>query len=156
MAGDGPALSAFAARKRLLARSSEPRSTGPTQDENGGDTGAGADGGGRGSSDSAGVATRSKRTSGRRKRQRVETTSGKERQQEATVQAGTTPEAARGRKSRSTPKPEATDVPSQSPAQPPRATAVKPEMVVVGKAGSGDPIASGFQEPGPGSETPAR
>lgn len=156
MAGDGPALSAFAARKRLLARITEPRSSVAAEDENSGSAGAGAAGAGPSSSDSAGNANQSKRTSGRRKRQRVEKTPGKEREPEVTVQAGTTGEATPGRRSRSTPKPGATDEPSQPPAEAPAATSLEPGTAVIEEARSCDSLSSVSREPGAGSETPAR
>lgn len=152
MAGDGPVLSAFAARKRLLAKTSESRSPSATEDESGGNARSGVPGA-RGSNDpAAGDDTpRSKRAAGRRKRQRVEASAGKEQEKKVTVRPGAAvegkgarpPTASRG----------VTEDSSQTLVQPPASTA---EMDVDDGVRATVPVSSDLKASGAVLETPAR
>ena len=155
MAGDGPVLSAFAARKRLLARTSAPGTPSAAQEGNGSSGSASGTEGPRGS-DAADDGAQRKRASRRRKRPRVEAAAGAEQEQEGAVGSGDAPESTREASRRTTPKSDVAEEPAQSPAQTPMATAPRVELVLAEEANATVPRVVVPKELGAISDTPSR
>ena len=155
MAGDGPPLSAFAARKRLLARTSESRSSSTTEDESKANAGPGAAPEARGSGDAAaGDGTpRSKRAAGRRKRQRVETATAEGQEKKVTVKSETTSRSKETRQS--TARREVGEEQRRTPVQPPIITIPTMGMDVDEKARNSNQFAQ-LKALGAVMDTPAR
>lgn len=111
-------LSAFAARKRLLAKTSESRSPSATEDDSGGSARSGAQDA-RGSEDAtAGDGTpRGKRAVERRKRQRVETAASQGQENKVAVRSEATVGSEETRQS--TAKREIREKQSRTPVQQP-------------------------------------
>ena len=147
MAGEGPTLSAFAARKRLLARASAPKSSSTTEDENGGGAGAG--------DDAADDGSQRKRPPRRRKRQRVEATAGQGLEKKVTTGPGTAQEGTQG-SSRSTPNPDVADETRPPAAETPLATAPRAGVDAAEGVGLSDRPTLESRGSGAVSETPAR
>lgn len=159
MAGDPPMLSAFAARKRLLAKASESKSSSSAEDGDGGSAVKEAaqkkkkpkgltemppaDGSGR-----------DKRMTARNKRQRVEATVGEGGEKKVTIRAGVKTESSKGRQSPA--KRETTEEPSQPRTPRPTARSLTAEMDVDDGTRAARPSPPESQAPGATPGTPAR
>ncbi|SPO01187.1 related to Polynucleotide 5'-hydroxyl-kinase GRC3 [Cephalotrichum gorgonifer] len=119
MAGDKPMLSAFAARKAMLAKAIESKNSSAAENDNGGSVAAGTAQGARTSTVEAptGASAPEKRTSGRRKRQRVEVSAAVAGagEQKAAVVSGAKQETKGGGQSKN--KRATANEPSQPPAE---------------------------------------